>query len=138
MMRDAANGLIRVVGTGQNRWPLVYTRDLADLYLRVIASQTAAGVYHGTDQSDERVIDIVEALADHMKVRPHVRHIPMDEALAKQGAYADAIALDQVVRSPRARALGWEPAFKSVAANVGRLFEEWRRGTERDAEDQSR
>ena len=31
----------------------------------------------------------------------------MDEAYKKFGSYADALALDQKVRSPKARALGW-------------------------------
>ena len=42
------------------------------------------------------------------------------------GPYADALALDQVVRSPRARALGWTPTLHSVAGNAARLLEEWR------------
>jgi len=42
------------------------------------------------------------------------------------GAYADALALDQVVRSPRARALGWAPTLRSVAGSAARLLEEWR------------
>jgi nucleoside-diphosphate-sugar epimerase len=130
MLRDAANGLIRVVGPGQNRWPLVYQRDLADLYLRIATSADASGVFHATDDSDERVTDIAEAIAAHMQVKPDIRHIRVEEARAKHGAFADAITLDQVVRSPRSRALGWEPAFKSITANVSRLFEEWRRGQE--------
>ncbi len=130
MLRGASNGLIRVIGTGQNRWPLVYHRDLADLYLRIASTATASGVYHATDDSDERVIDIAEAIAAHMQVRPDIRHMHIDEARAKHGPYADAITLDQVVKSPRSRALGWEPGFKSITANVSRLFEEWRRGQE--------
>jgi hypothetical protein len=42
------------------------------------------------------------------------------------GTYADALMLDQVVRSPRARALGWTPSLHSVAGNAARLLEEWR------------
>jgi hypothetical protein len=38
-----------------------------------------------------------------------------------------ALALDQIVRSPRARALGWTPSLHSVAGNAARLFDEWRR-----------
>ena len=117
-------------GSGQNRWPLVYQRDLADLYLRLATSTDASGVFHATDDSDERVIDIVDALAVHMTHRPDVRHIPIEEARAKHGPFADAITLDQVVRSPRSRALGWEPGFKSITANVSTVFEEWRRGQE--------
>jgi nucleoside-diphosphate-sugar epimerase len=130
MLRGASNGLIRVVGTGQNRWPLVYQRDLADLYLRIATQPEASGIFHATDDSDERVGDIAEAIAAHMQVRPDIRHMRIDEARTKHGPYADAITLDQVVRSPRSRALGWEPAFKSITANVSRLFEEWRRGQE--------
>jgi hypothetical protein len=42
------------------------------------------------------------------------------------GSYADALSLDQVVRSPRARALGWAPNLRSVAGNAARLLDEWR------------
>jgi hypothetical protein len=34
------------------------------------------------------------------------------------------------VRSPRARAIGWNPSLHSVGGNAARLFEEWRRGKE--------
>ncbi len=46
------------------------------------------------------------------------------------GAYADALALDQIVAVPRARALGWAPSLHAVSRNAARLFEEWRRGRE--------
>ena len=50
----------------------------------------------------------------------------IEEARAKLGDYADALALDQKVRSPRARALGWAPTLHSVSGNVARLLEEYR------------
>ncbi len=128
LFRDAANGLIRIIGTGQNRWPLVHMRDLADLYLRIAAAPEARGVFHATDDSDERVSDIADAVAAHMTVTPDIRRVPIQEARTKMGPYADALVLDQVVRSVRSRALGWEPASRSVTANVSRLFEEWRAG----------
>ena len=40
------------------------------------------------------------------------------------------LALDQIVRSPRARALGWSPTLHSVAGNVARLLEEFRTACE--------
>jgi len=52
--------------------------------------------------------------------------VPIEEARSKMGAYAEAMALDLVVRSPRARALGWAPTLHSVAGNAARLLEEWR------------
>lgn len=126
ILKDALNGLIRVVGSGQNHWPCVYDRDLADAYIRIAQSPDASGIFHVTDEGDERLIDIVDAIAGNLSQRPDVRHVGLEEARAQMGPYADALALDQVVRSPRVRALGWTPTLKSVAGNVARLFEEYR------------
>jgi nucleoside-diphosphate-sugar epimerase len=128
LFKDATNGLIRVVGAGENHWALIYDRDLADLYARLVARPDASGVYHATDEGDERVNELVEAIGSHANVRPNVRHVPLHEARAKHGNYAVALSLDQVVCSPRARALGWTPMLRSVSGNVPRLLEEWRAG----------
>jgi nucleoside-diphosphate-sugar epimerase len=128
ILKDALNGMMRVIGPGKNRWPTVYARDLGDLYARLLEAPDAQGVFHANDETDERVNDIVEAIADHLTQRPDIRHMPLPEARRKLGTYADALALDQRVRSPRAKALGWAPSLSSITANVPRLFEEYRRG----------
>jgi nucleoside-diphosphate-sugar epimerase len=128
IFKAATQGLVRVVGDGNNHWPLVYDRDLADLYARLAANPEASGIYHANDEGDERVNDIVSAIAPYVAVRPDVRRVPIEEARAKMGPYADALALDQVVRSPRAHALGWTPTLHSVRGNAARLLEEWRAG----------
>jgi nucleoside-diphosphate-sugar epimerase len=130
LLKNAKNGLLRVVGDGSNHWPCVYDRDLADLYVRLAVSPDASGIFHANDEADERVSDIVEAIARHVMVQQDVRHVPIEEARAKMGQYADALALDQIVRSPRARALGWTPTLHSVAGNVAGLIEEFRSGQE--------
>src|SRR5687768_8214289 len=129
LLKDANRGLVRVIGPGENHWPLVYDRDLGDLYARLVASPDAKGIYHANDEGDERVNEIVEAIREAAHVRPSLRHVPLAEARKKMGTYADALALDQKIRSPRARALGWTPSLRSVAGNVSRLFEEYRRET---------
>jgi nucleoside-diphosphate-sugar epimerase len=126
LLKDALNGLVRVIGEGRNHWACVYDRDLADLYVRLAVHPDASGIFHANDEADERVSDIVDAIARHAKMRPDVRHVPIEEARAKMGPYADALALDQIVRSPRARAIGWAPTLHSVSANVPRLLEEFR------------
>lgn len=128
LLKDAANSLVRVVGSGENHWPLVYDRDLGELYARLVGMPEASGVYHATDGGGETVNEIVAALVEHAPTQPSIRHVPLAEARKKMGPYADALALDQIVRSPRARALGWAPTLHSVAGNAARLFEEWRRG----------
>ncbi len=126
LLKDTANGLVRVVGDGRNHWPCIYDRDLADLYVRVATHGDAAGIFHANDEADERVQDIVEAIARQATMRPDVRNVPLLEARKKMGPYADALALDQIVGSPRARGLGWAPSLHSVAGNVARLLEEFR------------
>jgi nucleoside-diphosphate-sugar epimerase len=126
LFKMATNGLVRVIGDGNNRWPLIYDRDLADLYARVAGRDDASGVFNANDEGDERVNDIVAAIGPYLPHKPDVRHVPLEEARAKMGPYADAMALDQVIRSTRARALGWSPSLHSVAGNAARLLDEWR------------
>jgi nucleoside-diphosphate-sugar epimerase len=130
LLKDAANGLVRVIGDARNRWACVYDRDLADLYARIVADGQGSGIFHATDEADERVGEIVDAVAQHAKWPPDVRHIPIEEARAKLGPYADALALNQIVRSPRARALGWNPTLRSIGGNIARLVEEFRTARE--------
>jgi nucleoside-diphosphate-sugar epimerase len=126
MLKEASNGLVRVVGKGKNHWPCVYERDLADLYARILVNPDATGVFHANDEADERVEDIVEAIVSHVRTRPDVRNMPLPEARAKLGLLAEALALDQRIRSARSKALGWAPSLHSVAGNVARLLEEYR------------
>jgi nucleoside-diphosphate-sugar epimerase len=126
IFKAASNGLVRVVGDGTNHWPLVYDRDLADLYAKLAVNNDASGIYHANDEGDERVNDIVAAISPYVATRPDVRHVPIEEARTKMGPYADALALDQIVRSPRARAMGWTPTLHSVGGSAARLLEEWR------------
>ncbi len=130
LFKDAANGLMRVIGSGENHWPVVYDRDLGELYVRLATNPSASGVYHANDEGDERVMDIVQAIAGVTTAKPDIRHMPIEEARAKMGPYADALALDQQVRSPRARALGWSPTLRCIATHAPRLLEEWKRGRE--------
>jgi nucleoside-diphosphate-sugar epimerase len=130
LFKDAANGLVRVIGNGENHWPLVYSRDLGELYVRLATTTSAAGIYHANDECDERVNDLVAAIAGHVPINPSVRKVPLTEARQKMGPYADALALDQIVRCPRARAIGWSPSIHAVSRNAARLFEDWRQGRE--------
>ncbi|HEY7497929.1 MAG TPA: NAD-dependent epimerase/dehydratase family protein [Vicinamibacterales bacterium] len=135
LFKDAANGLVRVIGSGENHWPLIYDRDLGELYVRLAAMPSASGIYHANDECDERVNDLVSAIAGHAPINPSVRKVPLTEARQKMGPYADALALDQIVRSPRARAIGWSPSIHAVSRNAARLFAEWRDADHADRAD---
>jgi nucleoside-diphosphate-sugar epimerase len=126
MLRDATNGIVRVVGTGDNHWPLIYRDDLADLFVRLVAHPEIAGVVHATDGSDDTVNDLVEAMSSHVTHKPEVRHMSLADARHRMGALAEALAMDQIVRSPKALAIGWAPSLTSASRNVPRLLEERR------------
>ena len=85
LFKSASNGLVRVVGDGNNHWPLVYDRDLADLYARLVANQDASGIYHANDEGDERVNDIVAAIRPYVSVRPDVRYVPHRGSAVEDG-----------------------------------------------------
>ena len=67
MLREADNSIMRVIGTGENHWPMIYDRDLADLYVKLVAHPDVAGIFHATDDGDERVIDLVKAMSRHVE-----------------------------------------------------------------------
>jgi nucleoside-diphosphate-sugar epimerase len=121
LLKDAKNGLIRVIGDGKNHWPCVYDRDLADLYARLAVHPDASGVFHATDEADERVMTS-ESIARHAVQQD------VDTCRSKRpgqdGTDADD-RTDQIVRSPRARALGWAPTLPRGWERA-RLLEEFR------------
>jgi nucleoside-diphosphate-sugar epimerase len=103
-------GAARFVGTGENHWPVVHVEDLADLYLLALAVSGGA-LFHATDGSVFRVREIAAAASADGQTEAW----PLEEARTTLGAYADALALDQLVSSDKARAmLGWKPRGASI------------------------
>ena len=109
LVKNVSNGLARVVGSGENHWPLIYDRDLADLYARLVNTPTASGVYHANDEGDETVNDIVAALAQHASIQPSVRHVPLAEARKKMGPYARRAGARPDRAEPSRAGAGLEP-----------------------------
>ena len=133
MLKDALNGLVRVIGDGKNRWPCVYDRDLGDLYARILASPGRVGrVPRRRRRRRARARHRRgDCLARRARGR-HPLHAAGGSAAPSSVPYAEALALDQVVRCPRARALGWAPAMHGITGNAPRLFEEYRRAASRE------
>lgn len=107
-------GVVRYIGTGANRWPLVHVDDLADLYVRALDAPdgTLLLVAHGPA---ERVIDLAEAASHAAGVPGKTVSWPVDEARKVLGAFADACVLDQQISGQRAKdLLGWQPQAPSI------------------------
>lgn len=106
--RDA-DGVVTLVGSGEQHWSSVHVDDLAELYVLAL-EQGATGVFIGASGHNPTVRELGEAAG--AAVRPE----SADASRERLGAgFADALLLDQQVISAKAReVLGWNPTRASV------------------------
>ncbi|HEX6161248.1 MAG TPA: NAD-dependent epimerase/dehydratase family protein [Thermoanaerobaculia bacterium] len=116
------NEPVEIVGDGTNRWALVDLRELADCYVRAL-EQRATGVLHAIDDSDLSLAEMAQLIG----VQP--KYVPLEEARASLGPYADALAVDQKIGSRATREkLGWNPR-KTFASTIETQWAEYRAAT---------
>jgi nucleoside-diphosphate-sugar epimerase len=122
--RDGAGNLI-MVGSGQQHWSTIHVADLADLFRRVLESDSARGRYVAGDGRNPTVAELTEAAAVAVGAPAAVPGSD-EEIRARVGDYfADVLLLDQRVNAARAREeLGWRPTRSG-------LVEEFREGSYR-------
>lgn len=114
-----AHGAVRFVGSGENRWALVFRADLAELYVRALASAPAGSVLLAVQASSHRVLDLARAASVGQGAEGRVVAWPLEEARKELGAFADALALDQRASAARAeRLLGWKPVGPSIVEEL--------------------
>ena len=115
------NRPLQIVGDGTNRWAMVHLHDLTDLYVRAL-EQRAAGMLHGIDDSHATLDECARAIAPDGTLQ----HMPLADARAKLGPFADALAVDQVIESTRTRAqTGWAPR-RTFVSSIEEQWTEWR------------
>ena len=127
VLKDAANSLVRVIGSGDNHWPLIYDRDLADLYVRSATNPEASGVYHANDEGDE-------TRQRHRRGHQRAREDDAERAAraARRGEEEDgAVRRRAGARSDRPQPARPRAGLDSrrcirSSGNAARLFEEWR------------
>jgi nucleoside-diphosphate-sugar epimerase len=106
-------GAARYVGTGENHWPLIHVEDLDGLYVLALQRASAGTLFHATDGSSYRVREIAAAAG------ARAESWPLAEARKTLGAYADALALDRLVSSEKAKStLGWQPGGISILEDL--------------------
>ena len=133
-----SSGRPTVVGDGNNRWAGVHIDDLCDLYVRLLESAFSPAVrklaprervFHAVAPPSETVSSIARAASRAAGREDTVHFWPLEEAREKLGAFADALALDQLVSSKRSEAiLGWLPRVRGFVPNAPELFLEWKAG----------
>ena len=119
LVGQAKQGNVLLPGGGSNRWAAVHVEDLADLYVLALERKDAAGVFNGTTNETITLKQVGDAVGKSLGVP--VSPWPIAEARKALGPFADALATDQVVRSPRSRdVLGWSPHRPSFADDLAR------------------
>ncbi len=109
------SGVVRVVGTGVNRWSNVHIHDVAELYL--LALQNApAGAFYFVENGEASFLEIGQAIARRLKLEP-LRFWSVEQATERWG-YLHAhytFGTNSRVKAKRARQeLGWAPTHASV------------------------
>lgn len=116
-------GASQHVGDGTNRVPFIHVEDLARFY-RAVVERRGRGVFHAVDGRDVPLAEVARAASLAAGAGGAIRSLPLDEARTKMGPTADALALDQVVRSRRAAELGWEPRHAGFVADAPETYRE--------------
>ncbi|BAC88423.1 NAD-dependent epimerase/dehydratase family protein [Gloeobacter violaceus] len=114
-------GVVRYVGDGENRWPLVHVDDLARLYAAAIESGLSNTVFIAAAGPSLRLKDIALAASRAAGIPGRVESWPLEAARQTLGAFADALALDQQVTAAKAtRLLGWQSQAPSLPDELAR------------------
>lgn len=127
MFRGAfEEGAASYVGGGENRWSLVHRDDAAELF-RLVLERRVSGYFHAVDGRPLAARDVAAAASLAAGAGGRTSSWGVENARAVLGPFADALCLDQVAESSRARALGWAPVWEPFDASAGAAFAEWER-----------
>ena len=119
LLASAHDGAVEYVGDGNNRWPLVYVDDLAELYALALENAPTGVVYNATGPNVERVRDVAAGVAKSLGLS-QTKSIPLETARQQLGPFADALCLDQVVSSAKARTqMHWAPSNYTIYEDLG-------------------
>lgn len=116
---------VQIVGGGTNHWAMVHRADLARCYVRAV-DKRAGGVLHAVDDTRATIRQCAGAVIASSGKKSEVQSIPLADARATMGPFADALAIDQNVSSNSTRSrLGWKPE-RSFLTSVEEQWKEFR------------
>ncbi len=112
-----ANGVVRIVGDGVNRWSNAHIDDVAELYLLAL-DKAPAGAFYFIENGEASFAEIGDAIGRRMSLGS-AQSWTVEEATAHWGEpHAHyTFGANSRVRAKRARdELGWAPQHSSVLA----------------------
>ncbi|NRQ51121.1 NAD-dependent epimerase/dehydratase family protein [Aeromicrobium stalagmiti] len=109
----AEDGMLTLIGSGDQHWTTVHVDDLADLYVRVLEQAPGGKAYVAASGVNPTVRELGEALTD--TVTPE----SAEATVARLGLFGEALLLDQQASGERARSeLGWAPSRPSLVEQL--------------------
>jgi nucleoside-diphosphate-sugar epimerase len=112
-------GVVRVVGTGENHWSLVHVEDLAELYMRMVEQPEGGELFLATGGTPQPAGKIARAVAKACGENVRVESISLEAARGQMGPLADCLAMDQKAGSTKAaRFFGWTVRRPSVYGEI--------------------
>jgi nucleoside-diphosphate-sugar epimerase len=106
----AKAGYAQYVGDGAALWSTIHVQDLADLYLAILASDRARGIYNAAGNEVLSRRQLAEGIAATLGPAIAVRSISLEEGRSIWGVLADLGLINQVISADKARTeFGWQP-----------------------------
>jgi nucleoside-diphosphate-sugar epimerase len=119
-----AEGVVRVIGNGENHWSTVHVADLAELYWRALEKSGPGELFLAAAGMPQQLNKIAAAVAKKASVEGkevQVEHLSLEAARVQMGPAADAMAMDIKAGSTKAaRLLSWGPKRPNVFEEIER------------------
>jgi nucleoside-diphosphate-sugar epimerase len=115
-------GVVKHIGSGENRWSNVHIDDLVTLYTLAIEKAPAAAFYFA-ENGENSMREVCQAISRMLGFGGRTQSMTVDEAAAEwgEGPANDTMGSNSRVRAKRARAeLGWRPQGRSLIEEIER------------------
>ena len=117
----------RVVGDGTNRWAMVHVDDLAEAYLAAVTRNPKGEIFNITNGERNSIKEMVLNIARASGYKGDINFASLKEAKKSMGAFAEALAIDQIVDNRKAeRLLHWTPRHKSFVEEIAFYAMAWK------------
>lgn len=127
MWFDSVNGMVPMVGEGENHMALVHIDDLSRAYVLAAEKGLDREIFNIADHSRYKVKDLASQVAKVSGLEGHIQILSEDEAIHKYGPITEGLLLDQQVCSQRAqRMLGWQPRQPNFMDGIQRYYQAWK------------
>ncbi|WP_068470427.1 NAD-dependent epimerase/dehydratase family protein [Candidatus Protochlamydia phocaeensis] len=121
------NGMIKMIGEGRNRWPMVHVQDLALAYVAAAEKEANGLILNVANDTSVTVKELAEAVARSAGIEGKIKSLTPEEAHQQFGDMVQGLSIDlQVSNSRVKRLLGWQVHHPSFINDVDIYYNAWK------------